>query len=122
MSARDYVDAIRGLGLEVVAEADLGCYQGDWVGVVRDWYSYDKEYGFIVVGYGSCSGCDSWQAANDAADRAALLSDIVSRARWFEDAEGVREYVTSAVAENVGFFVHEDGWGDFTARVREVLS
>jgi hypothetical protein len=119
VSAGPYVDAIKGMGYEVLAEADLGCYQGDWVGLVRDTqYDYEHAYGFIVAGYGSCSGCDAWQAATTPAERAGVLADVLRAAHWFEELADAKAYITDAEAREQSYYAHEDGWKDFAAAVQ----
>ena len=121
MSASGYVTAIKGIGVEVLAEADLGYYEGDWVGLVKDTeWCLGREYGFIVVGYGSCSGCDEWEGADGPAERAQIIARILGNAKWFESLDEAKAYITSAAATNAGYYVHENDWGDFVRAACEV--
>lgn len=45
---------------EIVFYEQFGSYQGDWLLITKD----DKEYFLYKDSYGSCSGCDSWEAEN----------------------------------------------------------
>lgn len=114
MSARSYVEAIKAMELKVLAEADLGYYQGDWVGLVKnEAFSYDgQDYGVIVVGYGSCSGCDEWQATGDPAKRAELVAKLLRDAKWFAELDEAKAYVADP-DRALEFYSHEDGWPAF---------
>lgn len=53
-----YQKAIEACGLEVEKFKEFGSYQGDWIAILKD--------GRVVSGsYGSCSGCDAFQAEFD---------------------------------------------------------
>lgn len=43
---------------EILLWADFGYYQGDYVAIVGS----KERMGFVVIGYGSCSGCDALEA------------------------------------------------------------
>lgn len=54
-----YGDIINSFGYEVVIEKDFGDYQGDFCYILKD----GNRIGYLIVGYGSCSGCDALQDA-----------------------------------------------------------
>lgn len=49
-----YVRALEAAGVKVLAFEEFGSYQGDWWARV--------EGGFVTGSYGSCSGCDAFEA------------------------------------------------------------
>lgn len=53
-----YQAALEAAGAEVLAFEHFGSYQGDWIAEVK----YRGEHGFVCGSYGSCSGCDSFEA------------------------------------------------------------
>lgn len=53
-----YKAALVAAGADVMAFEEFGSYQGDWWAAVM----YRGEMGFVRGSYGSCSGCDSFQA------------------------------------------------------------
>jgi len=53
-----YQEALEAAGAEVMAFESFGSYQGDWLAKVK----YDGEVFFIRDYYGSCSGCDAFEA------------------------------------------------------------
>lgn len=54
-----YDEMVRSWGFEVEDSAEFGSYQGDLVYVLWD----GGRVGLVIIGYGSCSGCDSLEAA-----------------------------------------------------------
>lgn len=53
-----YQEALEAAGAEVLEFEEFGSYQGDWWAKVR----YKNELGWVQGSYGSCTGCDSFQA------------------------------------------------------------
>lgn len=56
-----YKEALEAAGATVVAFKSFGSYQGDWYALVE----YKGIRGFAHGGFGSCSGCDSFEAEFD---------------------------------------------------------
>lgn len=53
-----YQIAMEAAGAEVTAFQEFGSYQGDWFAKIK----HNGETGWVHGTYGSCSGCDSFQA------------------------------------------------------------
>lgn len=53
-----YQEALEAAGVTVHAFEQFGSYQGDWIAHV----TYGKQTGYIFGSFGSCSGCDAFQA------------------------------------------------------------
>lgn len=70
-----YAEILRPLGIQILAEACFGEYQGDYLLGVR---GPDGRVGVVVVGYGSCEGCDAPLGAADEGP-AALKYPITAR-------------------------------------------
>lgn len=115
----DYETIVARWGYHVVSMERFGSYQGDIAVLLKD----GDQYGWLVIGYGSCGGCDAledamswtephWTPAvyeladrlkNDirwssASDLAAWLTDNTlqeSKWSWFEP--GFKEHVTQTV-------------------------
>lgn len=101
MTGGPYREALVGIGVDVLVEEDSNNYQGDWVALVVDRADYGNEIGFIQQGYGSCSGCDAWQAASNLQDRLDLLQDMITGIKWFDSVESLVEFLSAD---------HEDQW------------
>lgn len=152
-----YLGALRGLGVHPVADQALGSYQGDIVALVRfceddiEYSTWDSDdpVGFVVIGYGSCSGCDSWQGADTAEERLDILERMVKSIKWFPNLGEAKAYVLGVpVFDDDGvdqyggrrwdrqsdhpnplyrdheleWYGHETGWTEFMAAVRELKS
>lgn len=53
-----YQEALEAAGAEVHDFKEFGCYQGEWYAYV----TYQGETGVVTGSYGSCSGCDAFDA------------------------------------------------------------
>lgn len=53
-----YQEAMRAAGADVLHFMQFGSYQGEWYAIVR----YNDETGWVSGSYGSCSGCDAFEA------------------------------------------------------------
>ena len=77
-----------------------GSYQGSLA------YAYELANGQVVIvcdSFGSCSGCDAWEGADDD-DCRSLVQTMVNNARVFPDRESAREWCGSKmVAEDYLF-------------------
>lgn len=61
-----YKEALEAAGAKVLAFETFGSYQGDWFAKVE----YEGKTGWVHDYYGSCSGCDSFEAEFFADDSA----------------------------------------------------
>lgn len=59
-----YKEAMEAAGAEVIAYEEFGSYQGDWWAKVL----YKGEIGWVKGSFGSCCGCDAFQAEFDYAE------------------------------------------------------
>jgi len=53
-----YREALEATGAKVWAFQEFGSYQGEWLALVE----YKNIFGWIKGSYGSCSGCDAFEA------------------------------------------------------------
>jgi hypothetical protein len=53
-----YQQALEAAGAKILAFEEFGDYQGDWFSLVE----YKGEVGWVSGSYGSCSGCDAFEA------------------------------------------------------------
>ena len=101
-----YQELLEERGLKIIAWEIFGSYQGDYGVVVK---SEDK-LGFVVIGYGSCSGCDAYEALEtynsesgkyeipkDEAN--ALANDIINSIFW-GTADEVRAKINNEFGDN----------------------
>jgi len=123
MSADSYLEALKVLQIREVAGVDAGYYQGDYfAAVMEDRYGYETSYsasepiGLLVIGYGSCSGCDEWEGAYTAMERLDVLTRIVESIKWFDNLGLLKEYLASSDPK-LEWYAHEEKWPDFLEKV-----
>ena len=86
-----YEDLLESFGLEVIKSEMVGNYQGDYLTLFKD----EDRYGYLVFGYGSCSGCDALEAIDDDYKQVKELRDgLFESIKWGTAAELV-EYLES---------------------------
>lgn len=93
-----YKTALEKAGAEVLAYAEFGSYQGDWVAKVR----YQDRVFWIRDYYGSCTGCDALQADmgyEDPTDEALAAFGK----RYLEEEPLSYEQVLEKASENVSW-------------------
>lgn len=83
----DYTPMLESLG-QIVARADQNDYQGDSMVLFRD----GSRFGYLVFGWGSCSGCDALQACGSYEEIDSLRASLSESIRW-GTAQEIREYL-----------------------------
>lgn len=77
-------DLVTSLGVTIVEVSTSGdSYQGDTAMLV----TASRCLGWLVFGWGSCSGCDSLQACSQPAHVDRLRDDVARSIRWFDTSE-----------------------------------
>lgn len=95
---------IAALGYAVLSESvgDDG-YQGDIVVILRD----GDRYGFVVDGYGSCSGCDALYACEDEASVLEYMRQADASIEWASSLPELHTTVEQRAHEGNRYWVHE---------------
>ncbi len=75
----EVMEAIFGDNAEIVAQWSDNDYQGN---VAYAYRFKDGSLAFMTDSYGSCSGCDAWDGANDANARS-MIESLVGSSRLF---------------------------------------
>ena len=84
----EVMGAIFGSKTKVIAE----WHEDDYQGSIAFAYEFDDgTVGIVTDSFGSCSGCDSWEAATDVEARN-MITEIVTSMRLFKDKDSAREY------------------------------
>lgn len=114
-SLPDYDDLVRQFAHIFFTVSD-GDYQGDHFYVVTSWGKLSTgkngiRYGFLVVGYGSCSGCDSLQACDSWEELAELAQRIHSDVRWFDSLPLLVAFLEDREGRAPGQFWRADAYG-----------
>lgn len=101
---------------DVLIEHTLGSYQGDMLFLLRN----GDQFGFLVVGYGSCSGCDSLEACESQEAVDSLAERIYDGIKWFDSFSDLKEYVLHD-NRDLEWFPYEAGWDDFVEKVNNYV-
>ncbi|WP_133177055.1 hypothetical protein [Mycobacteroides abscessus] len=115
-----YAKAIAGIGVVPIIQKNIGYYQGDWVAVVKDTDRWPSSLGFLCYGYGSCSGCDEWEGADNAIERAEIVVRMAKSIRWFEKPADLKAWLNSDDRREDLYIYHDDEWREFVDSVLAV--
>lgn len=107
-----YAELFTALG-EVLLVVDDGGYQGDIRVMLR---GVDNCYGYLIQGFGSCSGCDALEACENFDDVAELYRGMMRGVAWFDSLAALQEYFRTKDWE-VDYAWHADETKEFVAKV-----
>ena len=105
---------------EVLAFETTGSYQGDHEVLLLD---SKGRYGFLMLGYGSCSGCDLLEAitphpyleTQDWTEVDTFRNDLKGEIRWFDTTEDALTFLRSKIQGDV------NSWYSWDREINEVL-
>ncbi len=110
----NYEDMFDHCGYKRLEFVIFGDYQGDYAVIIKR----DNKYGFVVIGYGSCSGCDALEAVYDEPEKyQALFKSIERDIHWGTPAELV-ERIDSDIPE---WYNHDKGYQENMSTLRRCL-
>lgn len=99
---------------DILVENHDNDYQGDSRYLIQT----AGKIGFLVIGWGSCSGCDALQACSNDHDLRELVDSLWSQVKWFDNLLQAKMYLNSEEREG-SYYSHTSNWERF---VREVNS
>lgn len=76
---------------EILVKVDDKDWQGDSRLVFRD----ENRFGFLIFGWGSCSGCDALLACKNFDDIEKLIDSLINSIKWFDSYSEVIDYFTN---------------------------
>jgi len=118
----DYNELIDTMKVEIYVQADDQDYQGDSIYLIRKRNANadgEKYFGILVFGWGSCSGCDSAQAVENAQEATALRNDLYNGIVWVGSTlDDVRRYVDKR--DWKGTWLNDNLVKDFQAQVKGI--
>lgn len=83
----DYQPIINAIGTPLLQIED-----DDYKGDTRVLCKNDDKYGILIIGWGSCSGCDALQACSTYDELQELIDVLEKDVKWFDTAEIALEY------------------------------
>lgn len=110
---RTYTPIINSFGT-VLVQVDDDDYSGDTRVLLR---SDSGKYGFLVFGWGSCSGCDQLQGAETYEEIDELIETLRNSIIWFETLEEAKAYIENDEERKGSFYYHCEEWEEFVKAV-----
>lgn len=110
----DYQPMLEEFG-EILVQVDEDDYQGDSYLL----YKKDNQYGFLVFGWGSCSGCDALQACNNIDEVQELMDQLYNDIKWFDSLEEVKEYLSNVDIQELKYYYRTTEFKQFRKQVYE---
>lgn len=86
----DYQPMLEEFG-QIILQVDDNDYQGD----SRVIYQDEEKFGYLIFGWGSCSGCDALQACDSIEEVQTLMDSLFHQIRWFDSLPKLQEYFRS---------------------------
>lgn len=118
----DYKPLLESFDYEILLEVDDNEYEGDSRLIFKN---KDKNkgnnYGILIFGWGSCSGCDALQACNSMKEIEELRNKLHQDIKWFKNEKECLKYF------NEHDWKGDYNWGqketqEFIEKGRELLS
>lgn len=73
-----YESLLETLEYEIVYSGEFGDYQGDYLVMFKK----DNRFGYLQFGFGSCSGCDSYQSCENKEELIDLRDSLNNDIQW----------------------------------------
>lgn len=91
----DYTPLLREFG-DIILRVDERGYSGDtFLLYVKENWPVSTKFGFLAVGWGSCSGCDALQGANTVEKILELAGQLESSIHWAQDKATLLKWLNS---------------------------
>lgn len=110
-----YREMLEAEEIEILAWETFGSYQGDYAVVVKR----NDLLGFIVIGYGSCSGCDALEGCDTQEEYDSLMLGVLSSIQW-GGPEAIRSKITNLFDDN-NWYRHDEGFVDSIAKLLKAI-
>ncbi|MBF6085131.1 hypothetical protein IU485_27545 [Nocardia cyriacigeorgica] len=121
---------LHAIGVGTVLEVDLDdSYQGSVAAIVRQRSHYSsladwEKLGLVIIGYGSCSGCDAWEATEYVPiERLEHVLGLLREVKWFDNLTDLQAFVAGTPLDKsrysyngdhaLEWYGHSPGFGRF---------
>ena len=109
----DYTPLLNSFGT-VLIRVDDDDYEGD----SRILLHKDGRYGFLIFGWGSCSGCDALQDCDSYDDLDALIDQLENEIHWFDSIDAAHTYIIEQDTNGRNFYSHNTSkWKEFVSAI-----
>jgi hypothetical protein len=113
----DYTPMIDSFGTLILREDEEG-YQGDTFCII----AREGKFGFLVFGWGSCSGCDALQACRNYDDLQELADNLESSIKWFDSLFLLKEYLCLDDSRQYDWYGHSSVFKTFLDKALKLCS
>ena len=107
--------------LEEIGEIIIQIDDKDWQGDSRLMYKKDDKYGYLIFGWGSCSGCDALQACRKINEIQSLINSLVEGVKWFDSLEELKKHFSERDWE-LQYSWHQKETKDFVEQVLNYIN
>ena len=111
----DYTPIINNFG-EIILREDEDGYHGDTHVVIKS----DNKFGYLVFGWGSCSGCDRLQACETYEDIQELMDSLYNDIKWFESFNSLKEYINNDSIQELKYYYYTRVFNSFRNKLNNV--
>ena len=111
----DYQPMIDAFG-NVAIQVEDDDYQGD----TRVLYDNDGKIGYLIFGWGSCSGCDALQACRDIEEVQRLCDELQNGIKWFDSKKDALKWAKEKDWATEWFW-HDAEGKEFVRKILEYL-
>jgi len=87
-----YGGLIESLGVKIVLDVSDDDYQGDSYLVLQD----GEKWGVLTYGWGSCSGCDAYEACHTVESMSELRDGLEAGISWYDSLDGLKAYLAES--------------------------
>ena len=115
----DYQPILNGIG-KVVVQVDDDDYQDDSRVLFTAPLEVFGSIGFLVFGWGSCSGCDALQRCETMEELQELIDDLERSVKWFPNKAAALEWFEGKDWE-VEWYWHYEEFKEFLTKAKEYL-
>lgn len=114
-----YMTLIQAMGHDLLVHLSESGWSGDDFLLMRD---ADGRYGFLVFGWGSCSGCDAMEAASSWEDAEAIYQKLCDDVHWFDTLAGCVAYIHDKHRAGMEWYRFSDEFPSFVQQVDEYVA
>lgn len=101
-------DVLWDIGDVLVLDWDEG-WGGDGRAVLRR----QGRFGFVVIGWGSCGGCDALQLCRSYREIEGVIRRVENSIRWFDSLGDLKRYVVDDAERQCSHYFHNLNWRRF---------
>ncbi len=110
-----YREMLEAEEVEILAWETFGDWSGDYAVVVKR----NELLGFLVIGYGSCSGCDALEGCDTKEEYDALMLSVLSNISW-GGPDFIRSKITNLFDDN-NWYRNDAGFVDSIANLLKAV-